>query len=131
MTVIISQNTGTVRRTDTACVDLTAHKFRHATVQIVGKILHLTEHVLDTDALQQRFYPESVFFLSFCVYMHFIDTVEQIILKTSVGWCLECFVFYFWQGNGLLPLNGIVMCQTKDFSNQTAGGEYDYNTYGN
>ena len=19
-------------------------------------------------------------------------------LKTSVGWCLECFVFYFWQG---------------------------------
>ena len=35
------------------------------------------------------------------------------------------------QWNGLLPLNGIAMCQTKDFSNQEAGGEDDYNTYGN
>ena len=34
------------------------------------------------------------------------------------------------QWNGLLPLNGIVMCQTKDFSNQIAGGEYDYSTCG-
>ncbi|SET23637.1 hypothetical protein SAMN05216326_11657 [Nitrosomonas marina] len=35
------------------------------------------------------------------------------------------------QWDGLLPLNGIAMCQTKDFSNLEAGGDYDYNTDGN
>lgn len=35
------------------------------------------------------------------------------------------------QWNGLLPLDGIAMCQAKDFSNQRGGGDYEYSTYRN